>query len=261
MIESPPPAFCLKALGGATIFHNGSSCPALAGRRRLLALLALSCSGGERGFSRDRAIAAFWPDNDEAHARNDLKQLVFSARRALGEDLFISDAAALVINTAVLPSDVEAVQRASRERRFVDVVRMYGGEFLDGFHIADRPELERIIERERDRISDCYREALEALAYGAEVDGDTDAAVRWWRLLVAYEPVRDEYAMGYMGALADSGDLARARRYAERYAKLVRAELDEELSPAVARFVSKLPSRSRRVPPGISGEHRIGAGA
>lgn len=261
MMESPAPAYCLKALGGATIFHNGNSYPALAGRRRLLALLALSCSGGERGFSRDRAIAAFWPDTDDAHARNDLKQLVFSARRALGEDLFISDAAALVIDARVLPSDVEAVQRASRERRFVDVVRLYGGEFLDGFHIADRPELDRIIERERDRFSDLYREALQSLASESEAEGDTDAAVRWWRLLVTYDPVRDEYAMGYMGALADSGDLARARRYSERYAKLVRAELDEELSPAVVRFVNKLPSRSRRVPPETSGEHRIGAGA
>jgi DNA-binding SARP family transcriptional activator len=261
MTETPASAYCLKALGGATIFHNGSSCPALAGRRRLLALLALSCSGGERGFSRERAIAAFWPDTDEAHARNDLKQLVFCARRALGDDLFIGDAAALVINPAVLPSDVEAVQRASRERRFEDVARLYAGEFLDGFRIADRPELDRIIERERDRFADTYRDALESLACASAADGDSDGAVRWWRMLVVYDPMREEYAMGYMGALVDNGDLVRARRYAERYAVLVRAELDEELSPAVVRFVNTLPSRARRVPPDISGEHRIPARA
>jgi DNA-binding SARP family transcriptional activator len=261
MILPHDSAHCLKALGGATIFKDGSSFPALAGRRRLLALLALSCSAGERGLSRGRAIAAFWPDRDEAHARNDLKQLVFVARRTLGDNLFISDAAALITDPVVLPSDVEAVQRASHERRFEDVVRIYGGPFLDGFHIGGRPELERAVEKERDRFAAMYSDALESLASGAEVDGDTEAAARWWRLLVTLDPVRDEYAMGYMGALADCGDLARALSYARRYARLVRTELDDELSPVVARFVNQLPSRSRRVPPEISGEHRIGAGA
>jgi DNA-binding SARP family transcriptional activator len=259
MIDPPASAHCLKALGGATIFKDGSSFPALAGRRRLLALLALSCSAGEHGLSRERAIAAFWPDVDEPHARNDLKQLVFVARRTIGDGLFINDAAALIIDPAVLPSDVAAVQRASHERRFEDVVRLYGGPFLDGFHIGGRPE--RFVERERDRYVELYGNALESLACGAEVEGETEDAVRWWRLLVGLDPLRDEYAMGYMGALADCGDLARALRYAQRYTRLVRSELDEELSPEVARFVNDLPARRRRNPPEITGEQRIPAGA
>jgi DNA-binding SARP family transcriptional activator len=253
-------AHCLKALGGATIFKDGSSFPALAGRRRLLALLALSCSGGERGISRGRAIAAFWPDRDEAHARNDLKQLVFVARRTLGDDLFISDAAALIIDPRVLPSDVEAVQRASHERRFEDVVRLYGGPFLDGFHIGGRPELERAVERERDRYAEMYSDALESLACTAEVDGDMEIAAHWWHLLVTLDPVRDEYAMGYMGALADCGDVARALRYAQRYATLVRTELDADLSPQVVRFVKNLGTRSRKYSAETTGEQEIPVG-
>jgi DNA-binding SARP family transcriptional activator len=261
MILPHDSAHCLKALGGATIFKDGSSFPALAGRRRLLALLALVCSAGERGLSRGRAIAAFWPDRDEAHARNDLKQLVFVARRTLGDDLFISDAAALIIDPAVLPSDVEAVQRASHERRFEDVVRLYGGPFLDGFHIGGRPELERTVEKERERFAEIYSDALESLAGNAEADGDMDVAARWWRLLVELDPVRDEYAMGYMGAMADCGDVARALMYAQRYARVVRTELDEELSPQVVRFVKTLGARSRRRSGEITGEQRIPAGA
>jgi DNA-binding SARP family transcriptional activator len=141
------------------------------------------------------------------------------------------------------------------------VVRLYGGPFLDGFHIGGRPELERFVERERDRYAEMYGSALESLACSAEMDGETEDAVRWWRLLVGLDPLRDEYAMGYMGALADGGDLARALRYAQRYARLVRSELDEELSPEVARFVNDLPARRRRSPPEITGEQRIPAGA
>jgi DNA-binding SARP family transcriptional activator len=102
-----------------------------------------------------------------------------------------------------------------------------------------------MIEAERARCAQRHAEALEALARRASARGDTCAAVSWWRRLVDTEPLRDDYVMGFMGALADAGELSGALAYARRYARLVRQELDVDVSPALLRFVDALPARAR----------------
>jgi hypothetical protein len=43
-----------------------------------------------RGISRDKLLAYLWPDSDSVHARNSLKQALFSLRHALDCRLLIS---------------------------------------------------------------------------------------------------------------------------------------------------------------------------
>jgi DNA-binding SARP family transcriptional activator len=240
---SPFPTLRLRVLGGTALELPKRSVAGTSGRRRLIAMLALLSSAGERGIGRGRIAAAFWPDARDANARNDLKQLVFVARRTISADVFVPDVNTLIVNSAVLPSDVEAFHRAIRERRYEDAVALYNGPFLEDFHIADRPELAQLVERERERCAACYCEALETLAGRAGIRGEPDRAVHWWRLLVEADPLRDEYAMGLSGALADSGELTGALMHARRHVNHVRAELGEDVSAEFSRFVQSLPHR------------------
>ena len=43
----------------------------------------LACAG-ERGLTRDKLIAFFWPDADEERARRGLSQAVYALRQDLG---------------------------------------------------------------------------------------------------------------------------------------------------------------------------------
>jgi DNA-binding SARP family transcriptional activator len=78
----------LRILGGAAVLSSDGALTGAAGRRRALALLALVASARDDGLPRDRALALLWPELDSERARNNLKQLVFSLRRALSPDVF-----------------------------------------------------------------------------------------------------------------------------------------------------------------------------
>jgi DNA-binding SARP family transcriptional activator len=245
MIDHDPPLYQLRTLGGLALWSDIGPTTAAATRPRVLVLLALACSAGPRGLTRERAAVILWPDATQAQSRNDLKQLVFVTRRALSHDVFADDPRSLVVNESVVASDVAAFHRAVCAERHEEAVALYAGAFLDGFHLTDRPELERLVESERARWAQRHVEALEALAKLAEARGDPRASVGWWRRLVAAEPLRDDYAMRFMGALADTGELSGALGFARHYAHLVRRELDSELNPVVSRFVESLPERAR----------------
>src|SRR5690348_9712656 len=84
----------LRTLGSVRI-HNGDErdLESLLGQPRRVALLAYLALATPRGFHRrDTLLALFWPEHDEAHARNALSQSVHVLRRALGADAIVSRA-------------------------------------------------------------------------------------------------------------------------------------------------------------------------
>jgi DNA-binding SARP family transcriptional activator len=79
----------LTTFGGVSL--RGDDDPAaVAAQRRPLALLSLLAASGELGLSRDKLLLYLWPESDEEHARNALRQLLHTVRRGLKEpDLFL----------------------------------------------------------------------------------------------------------------------------------------------------------------------------
>src|SRR4029077_5502060 len=60
-------------------------------RPKLLALLGYLAAARPRGFHRrDTLVAVLWPELDNAHARNALRQAVHSLREALGRDTLLA---------------------------------------------------------------------------------------------------------------------------------------------------------------------------
>jgi TolB-like protein/DNA-binding SARP family transcriptional activator/Flp pilus assembly protein TadD len=211
-------------------------------RVALLCYLALATPRGPH--RRDTLLPLFWPEHDTQHARNSLSQSIHVLRRSLGPDAVLSGGDTLSLAWGDLWCDVVAFEEALDDGRLVDAVELYGGELLEGFHLASAPEFERWLESERERLARRYATAVEELATEREAAGDVRGAAIWWRRLAARDPYSSRPAVGLMRALAAAGDPAGAVQHARVHETLLREELNVAPDPEVAALVRQLESRS-----------------
>jgi DNA-binding SARP family transcriptional activator len=234
----------LRLLGGAAVLSSDGALTGAAGRRRALALLALIASARDDGLARDRALALLWPELDSERARNNLKQLVFSLRRALTPDVFAATGPSLRLDPNVITVDVWAYEKAIADGQLENAVARYGGPFLDGFSVPGLSEFERWVDTERERLARVHAHTLDTLAERAHRAGQFEIATAWRRHLAALDPLSARYAVAFVRALADSGDVPGALRHAHLFERLVRSELDADVGPEMRLLVAQLRLRS-----------------
>jgi TolB-like protein/Tfp pilus assembly protein PilF len=236
-VQETPPVWTLHLLGeGRLLDENGVAVAALLRQPRRFALLAyLAAAGdGSAAHSRDTLQALFWPEYDQARARNALAQALHYLRQQLPGVLLARGRSAVAIASECLACDVTRLKRAADAGHETEVVTLYAGALLPGFFIAEAPEFERWLEGERARVAQL---AATAAAHLAEVAGDANAldeAVRWARRALEIVP-DDEPAVRRLLSLLDrAGDRVGAlaldasfrRRLADEYASEPSAETE-----------------------------------
>jgi DNA-binding SARP family transcriptional activator len=230
----------LQTFGGLHLAtDDGLAAPRL--RPLRLGLLAAVAAAGERGISRERLAAYFWPDSDDEHGRHSLRQALYALRRELGVDV-VRSAASLSIDAGVLTSDVAQFGKAIAAGDNAAAVELARGPFLDGFYLPGASTFERWVEEERARLQAATASALLALAVNARAAGDLDRAVAWWRRLTILDPLSGRFAMGYLSSLAARGDRAEALAFARAHEAVVQRELDTDPDPEVRALESALRS-------------------
>ncbi len=212
--------------------------------RRLALLTRLACAG-QRGLTRDKLLALFWPEADEERARRGLSQAVYALRHDLGRDEVLVGSKDLRLNPDLISSDVAEFSAAVSARAWDRAVDRYGGPFLDGFHLPSAPDFERWADEQRGSFAREYCSALQQLAHEATVEGDWAAAVGWWRMLAAQDPLNATIAVELMKALVAAGDRNGALHHARVYEVLLEQELDAPPDQAVVALAEQL----RQEPP------------
>ena len=91
--------FRLRTFGGLSLTGESGPVTGAATQRRKLALLAVLATAGERGVSRDRLLALFWPESDAERARHSLTQSLFALRRELDAEELVVGQADLRLNS------------------------------------------------------------------------------------------------------------------------------------------------------------------
>jgi DNA-binding SARP family transcriptional activator len=223
----------LTSFGGLSITTLHGSVAEVATRRHALAFLALMAAAGDNGMSRERIMALLWPEADDAHARNNLKQLSFAIRRGLSAELLASITPNLRLNFLVMSADIEDFERALASHNLELAVELYAGPFLDGFHLPRLSEFDRWIDGQRSRYAQRYAQALETLAHRAGAVGDVRGAAKWWRRLTEHDPVNTEYAVCLIDAFADLGEPLSALKHFAGHARVIREEFDVDPEPSV----------------------------
>lgn len=230
----------LRTFGGLTLEQDGTPCTGAATQRRRLALLALLAAGPEIGTSRDRLAAFLWPDADPARTRHSLDDALSALRRDLGASLFLG-VATLRLNPEVLKSDVAERADALRRGDLELAVALHSGPFLEGFAAPPgADELERWVDQERGRHRAEQARALDSLAAHAASRGDTDTAIRWRSVRVAFDPLDTPATLRLLEAHAAAGHHVEALRLARVHETLVRGELDTTPGPEWTAVVERL---------------------
>jgi DNA-binding SARP family transcriptional activator len=237
---------CLGQL--AVTNADGQPLAGAASQPRRLAILALLARAGERGITREKVIGYLWPDSDEERARRLLSQAVYALRRDLGSEDAIVGVRDLRLGTDVIASDVAEFQTAMQAHDYERAAALYGGPFLEGFHLATAGEFERWVDEERRALDHDSDTALERCAAAAEQRGDHAAAAIWWRRLAAKDPINARVAIRLMRALAAAGDRGGAIRHAAIHQALVQEQLDLPADADVVRYAEELRASAQVAP-------------
>jgi serine/threonine-protein kinase len=232
--------FRLRTLGGAALEQDGARLDSVGTQRKSLALLALLAVSRGQAISRDRVAAYLWPESDTERARGALKQALHVVRRQLGSGDAILGTAELRLNPSYIESDVGAFLGAVEEGRLELAAGLYGGPFLDGFHLPHSAEFEQWASAQREELAQRYGSVIERLAADAEARGDARAALPWLRRLQATDPLSTHVTLRLMRALGAAGERAAALRHAQVHASLLREELGSPPDAEVAALAEGL---------------------
>ncbi len=244
----------LKTFGGLALLGDGTDGVPRVVQRRRLALLAVLDAAGPAGTTRERILALLWPDATAEVARHSLAQLVYALRRQLGDDSIVSEGDTLRVDTEHLSSDRSAFEALLERGELDRGAACYTGPYLDGFGVPGTAELERWIERERERLAARYAYTLETLAADAARSGDHVRAAARWRARAALDPLSGPVALHYMRALSAAGDVAAALQHARVHELLRREELELSPDADVAAYAAQLRDGAARAePPGPTG--------
>lgn len=230
---------------------DGSGIEEVLHQPKRLALLVYLAIAEPRGFHRrDSLLPLLWPDLSETRARNALNKSLHFLRAHLGAGVVPSRGSMEVgLDRDVLWCDAVGFEEALRDGGLADAVDLYGGPFLDGFHVAEAAEFAHWIDRQRDHFEHRYAGALEELASRTMARGDQAGAVELWRRLVDHDRSGSRAVVGLMAALESVGERAAALLQAEQHAAFMRNEFDAEPDVEVEAFAERLRQEPRAAPP------------
>ena len=150
----------VQLLGGACLRAGDAALNGPPTQRHRIALLALVVASWPLPVPRDRAMALLWPERDLAHARRLLNLAVHVLRAALGPDVISTTGDGLLFEPATLRCDVHDLQAAINDADDEEVVRLYGGPLLDGFHLDDSVDFGYWLDGRRDTLARAYVDSL-----------------------------------------------------------------------------------------------------
>lgn len=234
----------LLTLGGYSIRRDGVELSDLSGHKQKIALLSYLALEGP--VPRDRLLALFWPEVEERRARNLLSSAIYSLKQRLGADLVEAVGDRVGVARGRVEVDLHEIEAAAQDQRWEDVVRGFGGAFLDQFYLPDAPRFEEWQSRTRAWVSGLARKAFAAVIADRNAAGDAkgalDVAWRWARV----QPLEDEAQHALIALLAMSGDRAAALQQFEAFRARLAQELDLDPPEETAQMVEEI--RSGAIP-------------
>jgi len=240
----------LQVLGALQLTaSDGRAVEPLVHQAKRAALLAYLAAATPRGLHRrDKLLALFWPELDQARARAALNQAVYVLRATLGENALTPRGdGALGLDDAVW-CDAAAFEAALDAGRPAEAMALYRGDLLAGFFISDAPEFERWLDGERARLRQRACEGAWALAEAKAAEGDVLEAERWASRAGELAPADEAVIRRLMSFLHRLGDRAAATRVYEAYLSRLKDEYELEPTAETEALAASIRREERRVP-------------
>ena len=199
--------------------------PLLAQPKRV-ALLVYLCLQKPRGLHRrDTLVALFWPDSDQAHARNSLRNSIHALRRGIGEDAFeLRGDEEIGVRESILWCDAIAFEDLARASRVDEAIELYRGDLLPGFFVDAAPPFERWLEDQRHRLRMLAAKAARAAAQRREAENRVTDAISSAQRAVQLSSSDERIVRGLIELLLRAGDRSEAVRVYEEFARHLASE-------------------------------------
>ncbi|AIE85562.1 transcriptional activator [Fimbriimonas ginsengisoli Gsoil 348] len=208
--------------------------------RRVGLLLAFLAYYEDRSHSRDELAEMLWPESEPDPARRNLRQALSSLRRHL-EPPSVPAGAVLVakqgrvsLNPGRVTTDVSdfksLVRSASAEtsgvkrlEKLKQAVALYRGDFLPGYY-------EEWVQGERLHLEDLLVSALQNLIRACEAEGEIDEAIRYVRIALAKDHLKEDLHATLMRLYLASERPASALQHFQEWTDQLARELSDEPS-------------------------------
>jgi len=200
----------------------------------LLAYLAVN----RRAHSRDKLAALLWGESPDADAKNNLRQALTNLRKFFDNELTITrDTIELTgdvfLDSTQFGADIKNASKLDPEPAaaiLTDSLRLYRGDFLEGFHVRDAPDFEDWVLSERARLRELALQALHTLTHFHTASGQFTEAIAFASRLLTFDPWREEAHRQLMLLQARTGQISAALSQYETCRKILEKELGVEPS-------------------------------
>lgn len=215
-------------------FGADSAQIALSGRE--LALFTYLCIA-RKPTNRLTVADLLWDNQSERQAKTNLRYTLRGLRKAIGDYLFV-DGQTIAFNwdlpywfdvaslTTYLAPTRRAPSAAIEPVILHEVLNLYTGEFLAGFHVQDAPGFEQWMLAQRRHLHDLMIYGLQLATQHHLEQGDYDAGLALNHYFLTLEPWREEVHRQRMYLLAASGQRSAALMQYELCCQILEEELD-----------------------------------
>ena len=205
----------------------------------LLAYLLLSTRGTFQ--RRDRIVGLLWPEQDQQHARSQLRKTIHVVRSLLGENIFAARGDEdIAINHECLTCDAVRLRAAWDRGRLAEVVELYKGDLLPGYYVADCAEFEEWLEDRRKELHELAVNSCIELAKLLESEASGTKAGEYARRAVRLAGSNERILRRCMIMLARLGDRAGALATYDEFAKRLRVQMNVVPSPETQALAAQL---------------------
>ena len=222
----------LKAslLGPPRVFANGVEVSFPLRKSALLFFYLLT----RKRVGRESAAAWLWPEADEAAARKNLRNTLYTIHKTLGADILARHGRPELSLADEVDLDLDIDRLAAAETG--DLRALYRGEFLEGFSFSGLEEAENWLRSKRAYFKKLYFERQKAHVLNLFNDGHLEAALNLAEELPALDELDEE---AYELIIRLNARLNRRARCMEIFQKLT-AMLKKEYSLTPSRAIREV---------------------
>src|SRR5687768_1005395 len=218
-----------RALGTLELKDSdGRELRAILTRAKRLALLSYLAFARPRGFHRrDTLVALLWPELDHDHARGALRQALYYLRDALGRDVVAARGDEEIgLDGERISCDAVSFEDLADQGACEEALRLYRGDLLPGFHLAEASDFEQWLDGERERLRRKAAATAWRLAAEEEKKGNAIGAAAIARRAVEWLPYEETGIRSLIELLDRIGDRSAAMRVYEEFSRRVARDLE-----------------------------------
>ena len=214
-------------------------------RAALLIYLAVESSRGP--VSRDRLLGLFWPESDDARARNTLSQALHYLRQSLGSGVIESHGAnAVELRGDQLWCDATVLAESFERGEVEMALDLYRGEFCSTLFVSGAPEVEQWLDAQRRRLRGLALAAARTLAERLAARGELEPAARAARRALALQPDDEREVRSLLVLLERCGDVAGALLAYQSFARGLAEAIQTQPAVETRQLVEGIRNRSER---------------